>query len=94
MQQFFVRAKGSSFYNNLDKVEQEDELEMKWGTEEYPHAIQLSKAGNILGVIPRETAEKMFYFKDKQNKQYKCFLAKFNEHEGKRVGFNIRVEVK
>lgn len=90
---FYVKAKGSSFYNNLDKANEGDELEMKWGTEEYPHAIQLLKDNNILGVIPKETAEKMFYFKNK-GKQYKCFLAKFNLHEEKRVGFNARIQVR
>lgn len=91
---FFVKAKGSSFYNNLDKVKEEDELEMQWGTEEYLKAIQLLKDGNILGVMPKETAEKMFYFRDEQKKEYKCFLAKFNMHDGERKGFNVRVEVK
>ena len=93
MQEFFVKAKGSSFYNNLDKVNEGDELNMVWGIENYPNAIQLTKDGNIIGVIPSETAQKMFYFRDNQRKKYKCFLKNFNLHEEKRVGFNIRLEV-
>ena len=90
---FFVKAKGSSFHNNLDKVNEGDELEMQWGTKEFPKGIRLSSNESILGWIPTRTAEKMFYFKGK-GKQYKCFLAKFNMHGGGRVGFNVRVEVK
>jgi len=93
MQTFYIKARGSSFYNNLDKVKEGDELEMLWGIEDYPQAIQLLKDGNILGVIPKETAEKMFYYKNTIKKKYKAFLSNFNLHEEKRVGFNIRLEV-
>lgn len=93
MTTFFVKGVGSSFYKNLDKIKEKDELEMVFGTEKYPEAIQLKRNNYIVGFIPKGTAKKIHQFKKESNKKYKCFVAQLNKYEDKIVGFNIRVEV-